>query len=198
MNAAALRETLRFVEPQLAGARRGLDVGAGRGELVQALRQRGYDASGVDKEEGTDFLDFAGGPFDALLFVASLNHMPLAQTMEHAHRLLAPGGVLIADEFDVDAPDEATARFWLQLKDREGDPLGEWRHHHAHHGVLASGRAMRKAIAAQFTLREERVGPYLYRYLPDDAEAEPVFAEEARLIAAGALKPVGLQLLARR
>ncbi len=198
MNAATLRETLRFVEPHLAGARRVLDVGAGGGELVRALRGRGYDAAGVDKEEGTDFLDFAGGPFDALLFVSSLHHMPLLQTMEHAHRLLAPSGVLIADEFDVEAPDEATARFWLQLKDREGDALREWRHHHAHHGVLAAGREMRAAIASRFTLREERVGPYLYRYLPDDAEAGSILAEEERLIAAGALRPVGLRFLARR
>jgi SAM-dependent methyltransferase len=198
MNAAALRETLRFVEPNLAGARRVLDVGAGRGELVRALRGRGYDAIGVDKEEGTDFLDFAGGPFDALLFVASLHHMPLAQTMEHAHRLLAPGGVLIADEFDVDAPDEATARYWLELKDREGDALREWRHHHAHHGVLASGRAMREAIAARFKLREERTAPYLYRYLPDEVDDDRVFLEETRLIAEGSLRPVGLRLLASR
>ncbi len=173
MNAAALRETLRFCEPHLAGARRVLDVGAGRGELVQALRGRGYEAIGVDKDEGTDFLDFAGGPF-------------------------APAGVLIADEFDVDAPDEATARYWLRIKGREGDALREWRHHHAHHGVLASGRAMREAIAARFTLREERTAPYLYRYLPDEVDDDRVFLEETRLIAAGSLRPVGLRLLASR
>lgn len=198
MNAVALRETLRFVEPRLAGARRVLDVGAGRGELVAELRERGYDAVGVDKEEGIDFLDFEGKPFDALLFVTSLHHMPLAQTMDHAHRLLVPGGALIADEFDVEAPDPATARYWQKLEGGEGDALAEWRHHHAHHGVLASGRAMREAIAARFNLREELLGPYLYRYLPDEADADPVFAEETRLIGAGALKPVGLRLLARR
>src|SRR5262249_23710458 len=135
----------------------------------------------------------------ALLFVASLHHMPLPETLQHAAGQLVPEGLLVADEFDLDAADEPTARFWQELTGKDGPPLKAWRHHHAHHGVLATGAQMLHAVQnAGFRIRETQRVPYLYRYLPDDADAQPAFEEEQRRIAAGALQAVGLRFIASR
>ena len=82
----ALHEQHNFVVPAIAGARRVLEVGAGRGTLARRLQAEGFsvtalelclpakDASGVQWVE-SDFLAFDAEPFDAVLFTASLHHI---------------------------------------------------------------------------------------------------------------------------
>ncbi|MDQ2629775.1 MAG: class I SAM-dependent methyltransferase [Actinomycetota bacterium] len=79
-----------------------LDVGAGEGALVEALRKEGVEASGLDP--------FASGPhirsgslseeegegWAAVVFWHSLEHLPEpAKALEEAVALLEPGGVVV-------------------------------------------------------------------------------------------------------
>lgn len=79
-----------------------LDVGAGEGALVEALRRDGREAFGVDPfisgphvRKG-DLADSEEGVWAAVVFWHSLEHLPEpAAALEGAVRLLAPGGVLV-------------------------------------------------------------------------------------------------------
>ena len=71
-----------------------LDVGAGDGTLVRALRERGREAEGV--ERGDRGLDAHPGPYAAIVFWHSLEHLPdAAGALAHAARALRSGGLLV-------------------------------------------------------------------------------------------------------
>jgi SAM-dependent methyltransferase len=90
-----------------------LDVGCGRGFLLDALRTRGYDAHGVELSDyaarhAGDILglelhvgDFATAPFppeffNVIIFWHSLEHLPdPLGAIERAWSLLVPGGCLL-------------------------------------------------------------------------------------------------------
>ena len=78
-----------------------LDVGAGDGTLVDALRRRGREAVGLDPySERPDFLRAdvteATGPFAAVVFWHSLEHLGNpTHALDAAIRLLTPGGLLV-------------------------------------------------------------------------------------------------------
>ena len=232
----AARETLAFVRPWLPPWGRILDVGCGGGEIAAALAGAGHTVTGIDPELSArlaaakgpnptfvqaDFRRFEASPFDVLLFVTSLHHIqPLDEVLAHARRLLRPGGLLIAEEFAVEAPDATTARWYYDLKEllavagrfpperirgAAGDePRARWAAEHDHD--LTEGRVMRQGIAASFELLSAETGPYLYRYIADGVEslgpaaglAAHVADLERRRIADGTLRPVGLRLVARR
>jgi hypothetical protein len=69
-----------------------LDVGAGEGWLVDALRARGRDAIGVERGD-----DLVRGAYAAVVFWHSLEHLrrPGAALRHAATTLLAPGGLLV-------------------------------------------------------------------------------------------------------
>ena len=78
-----------------------LDVGAGDGALLDALRSRGRTVAGIDRhsphaavsELGLDQLD---GPWSGIVFWHSLEHLPDAgESLELATTLLGPQGVLV-------------------------------------------------------------------------------------------------------
>jgi SAM-dependent methyltransferase len=78
-----------------------LDVGAGDGALAVALRRRGRDAVGLEREAtssgvvATELLDVEGS-WAAVVFWHSLEHLPApGRALEHATNLLVPGGVLV-------------------------------------------------------------------------------------------------------
>jgi SAM-dependent methyltransferase len=204
-----LDEVHAFVSPALGAARRVLEVGCGHGVLAARLLTDGRQITPLDRAPGcalpgfvqADFLRWTPpAPYDAVLFTSSLHHLALLdEAIDRARGALAPGGVLIVDEFDLDAPDVATLRWYYD----DGFHLQKrWQEDHEHHGVrLHRGDEMRAAIAARFTIVDERRGPYLYRHLGHDlprAAAERVLAEERAGIAAGALRPVGLRWVATR
>jgi SAM-dependent methyltransferase len=84
---------------QVAPAGTVLDVGAGDGALVDALEAAGRPALGIEREPlGENVraasLDDVDGPFEAIVFWHSLEHLPLpGEAVRRAASLLAPGGV---------------------------------------------------------------------------------------------------------
>lgn len=78
-----------------------LDVGAGDGTLVDALRARGRDAVGIERRSSHPHvreveLDEVEGSWAAIVFWHSLEHLPHAgAALEQAGSILAPGGVLV-------------------------------------------------------------------------------------------------------
>jgi len=236
----SLVQTLAFVERFLPSPKRILDVGCGRGELAVALAGREHDVTAIDvvlpdglcSAPGLRFVQCGfctldAAPFDALLFITSLHHItPLDEVVDRASRLLVPGGLLIAEEFSVEAPDAATAHWYYEQQeilaaigrfhvDRihgalEEEPLARWHAEHVHDEPLTEGRAMRAAIARRFELIEVSPGPYLYRYLAEGvrhsgAERDVVttlsafvLEAERRGIRDGSLVPIGLRLVGRR
>jgi SAM-dependent methyltransferase len=80
-----------------------LDVGAGDGTLLDALRAHGRSATGLELVttrpdiEAADIGELPGhGRFAAIVFWHSLEHLPRpAEALARAAELLAPGGVLV-------------------------------------------------------------------------------------------------------
>jgi SAM-dependent methyltransferase len=77
-----------------------LDVGAGDGTLLAALRRRGRAATGMERDGDGDpavgGLDGVEGSWAAIVFWHSLEHLPEpAAALERAAELLAPGGVIV-------------------------------------------------------------------------------------------------------
>ena len=238
-----VERSLRFMRPHLSGRRRVLDVGCGEGRLVERLAAEGYDAVGVDTSNESveiaraagrnvtreDFFDVRSGPFDAMHFGGSLHHLhPLSDAIAHAATLLAEDGVLLADEFDLDAADDRTASWFVDLvdlvdvfglagenndhdRDHVGvdpatDPLERWREGHRHDPPLANGSEMFDALQAHFEIVHRESCAYIYWYAlraldsrPDGSEiGKRLIEHEERLIAGGRIRPVGLQIVARR
>jgi SAM-dependent methyltransferase len=220
-SASALRieECLRFLRRHLPERRlRLLDAGCGEGRLVERLVAAGHDAYGIDvapeavataRAAGrsvtlSDFLEPRAGAYDAVTFGASLHHMsPLATAVERAHALLAPGGTLLADEFDLVAADGPTATWFFSVSDAlaaagviapeaghhdrdplVGDPAAEpllrWRERHRHEPPLASGEQMLLALGERFEIVHTERCAYLYGYFLPDLEARAGGGEVAR------------------
>jgi len=102
-----------------------LDVGCGRGEFVQLLREAGVEARGVDADadmvayargEGLDVIQadalehLAGledGSLGGLFLAQVVEHLPagaLLRLLELAHAKLRPGGVLVAETINPLSP----------------------------------------------------------------------------------------------
>ena len=230
----AIGQTVSFLGDVLRGRQRVLEVGCGRGEVARRLAASGLAITALDRKlpdrtpvanvayVERDFLEFDGGPFDAVVFTASLHHIaPLSAAIDRAHRLLAPGGLIVADEFDLDAPNPQTLRWYYDVQDllaaaelfprdhvdpTAGDEVERWRLAHHHEPALHTGVAMRRAIAERFDLRDVHGAAYLYRYLtkrlPHDARgvavAQHIYMTERRGIADGTLAAVGLGIVAER
>jgi SAM-dependent methyltransferase len=174
-----------------------LEVGAGDGELANALNAAGYEVTAIDPaaEPGGPVQPIAlidvDGRFDAAVAVVSLHHVePLEASCAHLATLLEPGGVLVVDEIDSQIFDTTAATWWLgqrrALGSRDEDlgpseMVDDLRHH-----VHPVSRMM-DALTPHFALGAPVRGPYLHRWnLP-----AALYAPELDLIAAGLLPPVG-------
>jgi SAM-dependent methyltransferase len=228
-------ETVPFLTAGLAPRARILEAGCGAGHVAARLVALGFAVVAVDASEeavvaararGVDARldDFTRegdlGEFDAVAFTRSLHHMdPLARALERARASLHPGGLLLLEEFDVDAPDDETARWLFETQSllraaglveehghaAEGEGLERWRAHHAAHGPIHSRARLTEAVERRFAIERVTTEPYLYRYLAHHMEKsergvaairETLAVERAR-IARGVTKAVGLRVVAR-
>lgn len=120
------RHMIAGAERLTGGRGRLLDVGSGRGDVLVAAREAGWEATGIDpsptfadyaerrsgaevKREPVERCGFPAGSFDAVILAAVLEHLydPDATVREIA-RVLRPGGA-----FFVDVPNEAGLYFRL-------------------------------------------------------------------------------------
>nr|WP_169748343.1 class I SAM-dependent methyltransferase [Xenophilus azovorans] len=118
--ASRLRAYLPFLHPlkSTTNTLRAVDLGCGRGEWLELLRDEGFTAEGVDSDEGMlaacvqrqlnvhlgDAIAFLNELHDDSVHVVSafhvVEHIPfeaLQQLVKQAMRVLAPGGLLIME-----------------------------------------------------------------------------------------------------
>jgi SAM-dependent methyltransferase len=182
-----------------------LEVGAGDGEMAEALRGRGYDVVAIDPAGGPGVrqvhlheLDEPERSFDAALAVLSLHHVePLAESLDRLAALLPPGARVVVDEFDIACFDERAAAWWadqreLACGEPQKDPMAMVRTMRGH---LHTAAAIRSGLQrAGFALGPVERGPYLYRWhLPPGLRG----AEE-QLIAVDLLPRTGVRFVAVR
>jgi SAM-dependent methyltransferase len=190
-----------------------LDVGCGEGALTRALIDLGYEAHGIDPRapDGPAFDRVAleelrvERQYDVAVAVVSLHHVAdLALAVERLAEALAPGGVLLVDEFDrerLDAP--TTAWWWRQRQALAAVGAGpELEHATAdeHHAAVVDGLAeiftwetVRGALAKRFDERSIERVEYLYRY-----ETHPALQPlERAMIDRGAISPTGVRYVGR-
>jgi SAM-dependent methyltransferase len=182
-----------------------LEIGAGDGALARSLRARGYDVTAIDpKSEAPDvepvaLADLADPPlpYDAAVAVVSLHHVePLQPSVERLAAVTAPGAPLLLDEFDVSALDERAATWWLEQRRARGEEEPE-----SPAELIATMRGKVHAIellvgvlTRHFDVLAPIRGTYLYRWKLDES-LRPL---EEELVAAGALPPTGVRIIARR
>lgn len=142
-----LRETVDPLESRALDLCRGqvLDVGAGAGLHALELQRRGFDVTAIDiapecvtimrergvcKAEAADLHAFNGGRFDTLLClcngldkVGRLADLP--EFLGRMRELLAPGGQLIADSFDLRAGADTARLAEFSRKEASGRYIGE-------------------------------------------------------------------------
>ena len=146
-----------------------LEVGCGSGTLARMLARAGHSVTAIDasedavatargigvRAEQADFLEWSGGPFDAVVFVLSLHHIrSLPRAIARARRLLAPGGLLIADEFGRERVDRMTAAWFFQnldlldaaglLRHESPGPFKGPKHGHGRNPASSVGSGARK------------------------------------------------------
>ena len=190
-----------------------LEVGCGDGHLARLLAAAGHVVTAIDPEapEGFIFrrvtleeLD-EPGPFDAVVASRSLHHVEdLAGGLDKVVRLLAPGGVIVVDEFAWDRLDEQTADWYYgQLRARraagQNDDVppsleacrDDWENEHV---GLHGFDALRTELGRRFEERYFAWTPYLYRFLGSATGA----GLEQALIDAGAIRALGFRYVGAR
>jgi SAM-dependent methyltransferase len=134
LQGALYRARARAVERLAGRPGRVLDVGCGRGFLLDAFRRRGWTAQGTELDDRSaaharEVLGLAvetapaerwpwpDGHFDAIVFWHVLEHLEEPRVaLERARRLLRPGGVLIVGVPNFGSPEARLARAgWFHL-----------------------------------------------------------------------------------
>lgn len=234
----ATTATLEFLTGCLPDEASVLEVGCGDGLVALELARRGYDVLAIDADEEAvelarengvpaihaDWVEFDCSPADAIAFTRSLHHIhALEDAIRKAVDLLVPGGLLLVEDFAVEAVDEKSLNWFVGvlnsplgnalvnpasdefLSDLMNgmDPLEAWRRSHDHD--LHSFADMNLAISDQFSNQDAWPVPYLYRYLvdalPETPQAtsflESIAGEEASGGARRVITMLGRRIVAR-
>jgi len=203
-----------FLSAQLpAPPLRVLEVGCGRGELAQALAERGFEVVAIDpaapdgpifRQVGLeDFSDPRG--FEAVVASVSLHHIEdLAGAVDKIASFLPQGGILALEEFAKERLAGTTALWYYHQRralaaarreDAVSDDFEEWkRQSKAERADIHSVSEIRIALERRFAERFFKWTPYLYSHRLDDA-LEPI---ERRLIAEGAIDAAGVWYVGER
>lgn len=183
-----------------------LEVGAGAGSLARALRAAGYEVVAIDpRADGGENvrpvalvdLDEPAGSFAAAVAVVSLHHVdPLDESCRRLGELVASGGTLVIDEFDVGAFDVGAASWWLEQRHALGEEQPQTAEelvadHCAHLHPL---ERILEALEPQFELGPPVRGAWLHRWNLGDS----LRAVEEAAIARGRLRAVGARLVGLR
>lgn len=227
--------TLQFVLNSVKPGQRLLEVGCGSGELALQMENAGILVTAFDKNpdasmraaaEGItvfeeDLFEYAAEPesFDAVLFSRVLHHMhPLDVAIDKIHKLLKPNGLLLIDDFAVEAMDERSASWIFGLKrvlveagahtwslgeqkilnrfGKESD-LEIWNTLHLSMHSVIDSKTMQTELAKKFKIESERIEPYLYRYFADrrfrvkDDLVPKIYEWECKYIEQNIIQPVG-------
>ena len=112
---AAAEGILRRAEELMGGCGRLLDIGAGRGELLRAARERGWSVTGIEpseafarhaasysgapvRQETVERCGFDDGSFDVVVMGSVLEHLYNPdETVREIARILRKGGALYVD-----------------------------------------------------------------------------------------------------
>lgn len=142
-----LRKTIAVLETLALDQCRGqvLDIGAGAGLHSLELQCRGFDVTAIDissecvaimRERGVrnaevaDLYEFEDGPFDTIVNLCNgLDKVgrltDLQRFLDRMRHLLAPGGQLIADSFDLRVGSDAPRLAEMARKEAAGRYFGE-------------------------------------------------------------------------
>jgi SAM-dependent methyltransferase len=205
---------IQFVAEHLPAApARVLDVGCGDGALTRELIDRGYEARGIDPRapDGPAFERIGledlrvEHRYDAAIAVVSLHHVAdLALAVERLADAIAPGGLLLVDEFDREQLDPPTTAWWWRQRQALAaagvGPEPDHGHAHDHHAATLADLAdiytwetVRAALATRFAERSVERVEYLYRYETHLA-LQPL---ERAMIELGAIRATGVRYVGR-
>lgn len=234
----ALQFILRYTQP----GQRVLEIGCGAGELARAMENAGLIVTAIDKDaeaslraaaEGItvleeDLFSFAAeaSSFDAIVLSRVLHHLhPLSLAIEKLHKLLKEDGVLLVDEFAVEAMSSSGAVWYYGLKNAlaacgvqnlshseqkakhlfvDTDDLEIWKRIHLGDHAISLGDFMLEEVQKRFSLRSELILPYLYRNFADrrfrtkDSLVPEIYNWECRLIKEQVVAPIGRQWVFRK
>jgi SAM-dependent methyltransferase len=186
-----------------------LEVGAGRGELAEAMSFLGYDVLAIDPSASSgsivqriclEDIDAPAGSFDAVVGARVLHHIPaLDSALDTIQDLLSPDGLLILHEFAWDLFDASTAR-WYRAQD-EFSPashqkdaeayLEEWGTQHA---GLHGFKDLMTALERHFEVQSLTWVPYLATEYLHRTDLEAV---EREAIERGEINAVAFRYLGR-
>jgi SAM-dependent methyltransferase len=150
-----------------------LDIGCAHGFMLEAARQRGWQASGIEispaasvaRQRGfvvydrpLEDLNIPDGTFDAITAIDVLEHIPYVKGfMAELHRILKPGGVLL-----IVTPDIGT---WVAKIMRD-----TWPHYKTEHLLYFTKRSLSLLLRRNgFRVRRIKVG---FKYMTFDYALE--------------------------